>query len=175
MPTKCSDGICGVCMVCAGPEPPLGNRRYDPVYEACVDHDLPVIFHAGRSGIEPEGLRPYALLRHFEAPAAEFPQLPLVLGHGGALDWPEALPLARRRPNLRLGIASLGASAILELVRELGPERLTFGSDWPFYPVASALAKLLLVGRERPEAVEPILRTNPLRVLAWGAERRAAA
>lgn len=145
------------------------------VYEECERLGLPVIFHAGRSGIEPEWLRPYALVRHLEAPAAEFPELPMVLGHGGALDWPDAIPLAARHANLSLGIASLGASAILEMVRELGPERLTFGSDWPFYPVASALAKVLVVGRERPDAVAPVLRENSLRVLEWGAERRAAA
>jgi predicted TIM-barrel fold metal-dependent hydrolase len=52
-------GIVGVCMVCAGPEPPLGNRRYDPVYEACVDHDLPVVFHAGGAGLNEYHVRGY--------------------------------------------------------------------------------------------------------------------
>jgi predicted TIM-barrel fold metal-dependent hydrolase len=46
------DAIAALCMVTGGPEPPLGNRKYDPIYRAAEDHDLPVIFHTGGSGLE---------------------------------------------------------------------------------------------------------------------------
>jgi len=144
------------------------------IYAECQRIGLPVIFHAGRSGIEPDRLRPYALLRHFEEPAAAFPDLPFVLGHGGARDWPDAIPLARRHPNLHLGIASLGASAIREHLRRVGPERVVFGSDWPFYPVATSLAKLLLAVEGRLDDAEAVLRGNALRIFASVRERRRA-
>ena len=92
----------------------------------------------------------------------------MILGHGGARDLPDAIPIAERHANVFLGIASLGASAILRLLEALGPERIVFGSDWPFYPVATSLAKLLLATQDRPEAREPILRGNALRILAFG-------
>lgn len=53
------NGIIGVCMVTAGPEPPLGNRRYDIVYEAAVDYDLPVNFHTGGAGLNEFYVRGY--------------------------------------------------------------------------------------------------------------------
>jgi len=136
------------------------------IYAECQRIGLPVIFHAGRSGIEPESLRPYALLRHFEEPAAAFPELPLVLGHGGARDWPDAIEVARRHDNLFVGIASLGASAIREHLRRVGPERLVFGSDWPFYPLATSVAKLLLAVEGRMDAAEAVLRGNALGIFA---------
>ncbi|MDJ0789003.1 MAG: amidohydrolase family protein [Myxococcota bacterium] len=131
-----------------------------PTYEACERLGIVVIFHAGRSGIEPESVRPYALPRHFEAVLAEFPELIVVLGHGGARDLVEMRRVADPHRNALFGIASLGASSILTLLEELGPERVVFGSDWPFYTVSSALAKLLLATRHDPGLREPVLRGN---------------
>ena len=37
--------VAGVCMMSAGASPPLGDPRYDPIYEAAQRHDLPVVFH----------------------------------------------------------------------------------------------------------------------------------
>ena len=62
----------------------------------------------------------------------------------------------------------MGASAIRRLIDECGPDRLVFGSDWPFYPLATSQAKLLLATRARPEALEPVLRGNALRLFAEG-------
>ena len=45
-------GIIGGCFVTAGPEPPFGNRKYDPIYEAAEANNLPIVFHAGGGGID---------------------------------------------------------------------------------------------------------------------------
>jgi len=42
----------GVVMVTAGASPPLGNRKYDPIYERCEDLGLPVVYHTGGSGLD---------------------------------------------------------------------------------------------------------------------------
>ena len=44
--------VVGVCMITKGPEPPLGHRRYDEVYEAAQKKGLPIIFHAGGSSLD---------------------------------------------------------------------------------------------------------------------------
>lgn len=144
------------------------------LYAECERIGVPVLFHCGRSGIEPERIRGFALPRHFEEAIAAHPRLPFILGHGGARDHPEAVELARRHPHVTLGIASLGATAVLGALQRLGPERILFGSDWPFYPIATALAKVLLATREQPAWREPVLRGNALRILASVEERRAA-
>ena len=45
-------GIVGACLITAGAEPPLGNRKYDPIYAACEKHGLPAIFHTGGGGLD---------------------------------------------------------------------------------------------------------------------------
>ncbi|GGM60885.1 putative TIM-barrel fold metal-dependent hydrolase [Halarchaeum rubridurum] len=42
----------GVVMVTAGASPPLGNRKYDPIYERCEALGLPVVYHTGGSGLD---------------------------------------------------------------------------------------------------------------------------
>ncbi len=144
------------------------------LYAECERIGIPVLFHCGRSGIEPEHLRGFALPRHFEEAIEAHPRLPFILGHGGARDHVEAVALARRYRHVTLGIASLGATALLEALRSLGPERFVFGSDWPFYPIATALAKLLIATREHPAWRAPVLRENALGILASVEPRRAA-
>lgn len=46
------EGMVSAVLESAGPEPPLGNVRYDPIYDICEQIDLPVVFHAGGSSID---------------------------------------------------------------------------------------------------------------------------
>lgn len=52
-------GICAICLITAGAEPPLGNRTYEPIYAAAEAADLPVIFHTGGSGLDNYHLKGY--------------------------------------------------------------------------------------------------------------------
>lgn len=49
---KDEEGFVGVYLVTEGPEPPLGHRRYEPIYEAAADAGLPVIFHSAGSSLD---------------------------------------------------------------------------------------------------------------------------
>lgn len=53
------EGVVALCMITDGAEPPLGNRKYDVIYEACVDNELPVIFHSGSSGLDGYHIKGY--------------------------------------------------------------------------------------------------------------------
>ncbi|MGQ4556290.1 amidohydrolase family protein [Halobellus sp. GM3] len=44
--------IKGIVMVTAGASPPLGNRKYDPIYKRCEDLGLPIVYHTGGSGLD---------------------------------------------------------------------------------------------------------------------------
>jgi predicted TIM-barrel fold metal-dependent hydrolase len=37
--------VAAVCMLSAGAQPPLGDPRYDPIFEAAVRHGLPLVLH----------------------------------------------------------------------------------------------------------------------------------
>lgn len=135
------------------------------VYEACQRLGLVVFFHAGRAGIEPEATHRYALPRHFEGAFSSFPELDFVMGHAGARDAAEALPLALRYENAWLGIHGQGVTTLAEMLEATGGERMLFGTDWPFYHLAATLAKVLIVTEARPDVRAAILRGNAERLL----------
>lgn len=45
------DGFVSVSLPTAGLRPPMGHERYDPIYEAAQDHDLPIVLHGVSSGV----------------------------------------------------------------------------------------------------------------------------
>jgi hypothetical protein len=136
------------------------------IYAECERLGLPVFFHTGRAGIEPGAAHPYTLPRYCEAPLARFPGVAFVLGHSGARDLADAVPLAQRHANAWLDVHGQGVTALRELLAALGGERLLFGSDWPFYHLAATLAKVLMVTEGRPELRAAILRGNAERLFA---------
>jgi predicted TIM-barrel fold metal-dependent hydrolase len=135
------------------------------LYEECGRLNLPVIFHGGRSGIEPAFMRPYALIRRYVAAITSFPQVRFVLGHAGARDVADAIPVAQQHANVWLEISGQGVTQLHELIRTLGYEKLLFGTDWPFYPLAATLAKVLIVTKDHDPARTAILYANAERVL----------
>jgi predicted TIM-barrel fold metal-dependent hydrolase len=63
-----------------------------------------------------------------------YPDVPVLMDHMGYREWTaDALEAARDNPNLYLGttIASFEPMVVERAVRELGPERVVYGSNWP--------------------------------------------
>ena len=131
-----------------------------PIYEECGRLGLPVFFHGGRAGIEPEYTHRFTLIRHYEGAVAAHPEVNFILGHAGARDVADAIPFALEFPNVWLEIHGQGISVLGELVERVGAHRLLFGSDWPFYHLAASLAKVLIVTEGRPEDRSSILHGN---------------
>ena len=138
------------------------------LYEAAERLGLVIFFHGGRAGVEPESRQEYALPRHYEAAVANFPNVPFVMGHGGARDAKGMLDLAVHYDNVWLGIHGQGVTWLDEMIRRTGGERLLFGTDWPWYHLAATQAKVLVVTRDpgRAEIRHAILRGNAERLLA---------
>ena len=46
------EGFLAGCMITGGGGPPLGNRKYDPIYERSSEMGLPICFHTSGSGLD---------------------------------------------------------------------------------------------------------------------------
>lgn len=115
------------------------------IYEACEKLDLPVFWHTGNAGIGPEATRDFSNVPGFEKPVAEFPRVRFIFGHAGNREWERAIPIMKRYSNVWVDTHGQGVSALRRIIAEVGPEKLFFGSDWPWYPIAVHLAKILIV------------------------------
>lgn len=98
--------------------------------------------------------------------AGRHPEVPLICGHTGG-DWELGIRAIRAQPNVSIGIGGSDPTAgFVEMaVRELGAERVLYGSDIGGRSFASQLAKVR--GAEIPEsAKKSILGGNLKRMLS---------
>jgi hypothetical protein len=84
---------------------PADDRHYYPFYAKCVELDVPVSVHASANWTT---ARPSDLghPRAFDRVACDFPELKLILSHGGYPWVLEACLLAWKHPNLYLELAA---------------------------------------------------------------------
>jgi predicted TIM-barrel fold metal-dependent hydrolase len=89
------------------------------------EHGLVVNIHSGSEISHPLAIG--ALCRRF-------PDVTVLMDHMGYREWvSDAIEAARDNPNLYLGttIASFEPTTVERAVRELGPQRVIYGSNWP--------------------------------------------
>ncbi len=138
------------------------------LYEACQRHRLPIIFHTGTS-VFPGARNRFADPLLVEDVAVDFPDLTIVLAHGGRPLWMEtAAFLSRRFPNVWLEISGVPPVRLLEYFPSLArfADKVLFGTDWPG-PGVRDIGDNLRAFRALPipaEAQRHILEENPLRV-----------
>lgn len=135
----------------------------DPIVELATELKAPVFQHTWlkTNGNYPGESTPedVAIL------AARHPEATLVCGHTGG-NWERAIPVVRPHRNVSIGLAGFDPTAgVAEMgVRELGAERLLWGSDAPGRSFASQLGKVKGADITEPER-EMILSGNLRRVL----------
>ncbi|WAL67048.1 amidohydrolase family protein [Amycolatopsis cynarae] len=147
---------------------PPNDRRYYPVYVACVEEDVPFCTQIGHTGplcpSEPGRPIPY-----LDEVLLDFPQLVVVGGHVGYPWLPEVLSLATKYPNFYVDTSAYAVhrlpAELVEFLRGRGRTRVLFGSNYPMLTPAQCLKKLdeLRLG---PEAKECFLGGNARRVFS---------
>ena len=105
-----------------------------PVVEQAIEMKIPILGHAGHPTAPANRARQPRISdgTHFAQLAAEYPEAILIEGHiGGGGDWEWSIKAIRRSPNVYLDTSgSVVDEGMIEMaVRELGAERLLFGTD----------------------------------------------
>ena len=143
---------------------PPDHPRALRIYRACAARGLPILWHCGPVGIEGALSRKMCQLYHYERAVDLCPEATFVLGHSGALQFERGLALAQRHENVYLESSSQGLTNVRRIAEEGPPDRIMFGSDWPFYHQALPLAKALLATEGEPARREAFLWRNAARL-----------
>ncbi len=114
------------------------------VYEACQEASLPVMFHTGTS-IFPGARSRLGRALVLDDVAVDFPELKIILAHGGRPLWmDEAFFLIRRHGNVYMDISGIPPARLLDYfprLEEISGKAL-FGTDWPSPGVKDLRANL---------------------------------
>ena len=165
---RIDDGFVGVRVVPWLWELPPNDRRYYPVYVACVEAGVPFCTQIGHTGplrtSEPGRPIPY-----LEDVLLDFPELVVVGGHVGFPWMSEVLSLAMKFPNFHIDTSAYALhrlpAELVEFMRGAGRSRVMFGTNWPMLSPARALEKIDDLGLDE-EARSLFLGDNARRVFA---------
>jgi uncharacterized protein len=134
----------------------------DPIVERAISMKAPILQHTWLKldGNEPGESTPYDLVEL----AKRHPHANFICVHTGG-DWERGIRIIRDTKNISAEIAGFDpTSGVLEMaVRELGPERVIYGSDVAGRSFASQLAKVL--GADIPESAKELVLGGNLRRL----------
>ena len=121
---------------------PYDGERYAPVYEYANAHALPILAHTW--GDE--------AVRRLAAVARRYPGATFLAGHSGGGDIDINVEEARRTPNLILELTYSGGTPwhVEYFARELGPERIVWGSDTILFASTHQVGKVVFA--DIPEA-----------------------
>ena len=121
------------------------DRRYYPLYAACVELGIPFCTQVGHTGplcpSEPGRPIPY-----LDTVLLEFPELVVVGGHVGYPWIDEVISLAMKYPNFYIDTSAYAVhrlpSALIEYLRGHGRTRILFGTNWPMLSAARCLERI---------------------------------
>jgi predicted TIM-barrel fold metal-dependent hydrolase len=124
---------------------PPSDRRYYPIYVACVEAGIPFCLQVGHTGplcpSEPGRPIPY-----LDTVALDFPELVIVAGHVGYPWTDEMIALATKYPNVYIDTSAYTAERVPESLRGYarahGKKKVLFGSNFPMITPAACLGEL---------------------------------
>lgn len=137
-------------------EAPPTDRRFYPVYVACVDAGVPFCTQIGHTGplMPSEVGRPIYL----DQVALDFPELVIVGGHIGYPWTEEAIAVATKHPNVYIDTSAYTVKRyppeLVRFMRSNGMTKVLFGTNYPMMTHERALQdiddlELTEEGRER--------------------------
>ena len=106
----------------------VDDERYRPAWEYANERGLPVLSHTGTAGLNP--------IKSFEKLAEEYLDAIIILGHAGfgSEGARQSIEAGRKYPNIYPEItgSTIVYGTLERMVRELGADRVLFGTDLPF-------------------------------------------
>jgi predicted TIM-barrel fold metal-dependent hydrolase len=149
-----------------------GLESLGRIYRRCEERGLPVMVHTGTS-VFPGARSKYGRPMELDDVAIDFPDLTILMAHGGRPLWmDEAFFILRRHRNVFLELSGIPPAKLLEYfprLAEIG-DRLLWGTDWPSPGIKSMgenLAQFLAL--PLPEEIKhAATRTTPLRLFPSG-------
>jgi predicted TIM-barrel fold metal-dependent hydrolase len=152
------------------PQVPVSDRRYYPIYQTCIDLDVPIISNAGIAG--PRLPSACQDVMHFDEVCYDFPELRIVMRHG-AEPWEDlAVKLMLKWPGLHYMTSAFAPKyypkAIVDYANTRGAEKVMYAG---YYPMGLSLERIFAELPQVPfrdHVWAPFLRDNAMRVFKLG-------
>jgi predicted TIM-barrel fold metal-dependent hydrolase len=137
---------------------PITGKHYKPALEYAEEHRLVILSHTW-------GDSSHDSPKMLAEVAAAYPNVEFLMGHSGYGDWDGALAAAREHANVYLELtAAYEIGGLIErMVKEVGSEKVVFGTDLPWFDPHFAIGAVCF-SRIGEDDRQNILRRNAERL-----------
>lgn len=139
--------------------------------EAFAVHNRPILFHSGVSEyyLDPKDQHKskpaFGNIEHAAELIANFPQAKFVVGHSGMDAVDAVMAQLGHLSNVWVEVSFQSPERVRELIDVFGPERVLYGSDWPWGNMWATMNVVSTVTRNDPALAYRILYANAQELL----------
>jgi predicted TIM-barrel fold metal-dependent hydrolase len=119
------------------------EARMYPIYAAAQEIGVPILFHTGSSIFRNARIK-YGNPIFYDDIAVDFPELQIILAHGGRGPWHnEAMTMIRLHRNIYIDVSGLSVHKLVRLFPDIDrfSHKFIFGTDWPQVRMGDSIAK----------------------------------
>jgi hypothetical protein len=119
------------------------DAKYYPIYSKCCELDVPIVFTTGPATLVPDAIIDHVAPRYIDFVARDFPELKIVISHGGYPWVNEAIIVVERNRNVFIDLSEYEFSPMSEIYIQAAntmiPNKILYASAHPFVDFRQAL------------------------------------
>lgn len=167
------EAICGLGMHGAAVDPYLAriyanDAKYYPLYSTCCELDVPVVCTTGPATLVPGAVIDHVAPRYIDFVARDFPDLKIIISHGGYPWVNEAIIVAQRNRNVYIELSEYESApmseAYIQAANTIIADKVLYASAHPFVDFREALATYAGLAF-KPDVRQKIMYGNAARLL----------
>lgn len=139
------------------------DAKYYPIYSKCCELDIPIVFTTGPATLVPNAIIDHVAPRYIDIAARDFPELKIVISHGGYPWVNEAIIVAERNRNVYIDLSEYEFSpmseAYVQAANTMISDKILYASAHPFVDFRQALETYQKLNF-KPEVLQKILHDN---------------
>lgn len=144
------------------------DARYYPFYTKCCELNIPVIITTGTASFMPETVIDHTAPRYIDFVARDFPELKIVMSHGGYPWVNEAITVVQRNKNVYLEMSEYEtwpqADIYVQAANSIISDKLLFASAHPFVNFHEQLERYSTLGFNK-DVYQNVMYNNAAKVL----------
>ena len=146
----------------------VNDAKYYPVYAKCCELDIPIIITTGPATLVPQAIMDHVAPRYIDVVARDFPELKVIVSHGGYPWISEMINVAQRNANVYVDLSEYERSplseAYLQAANTMISDKVLYASAHPFVDFKTAL-KTYSELEFTPDVREKVMYSNAAKLL----------
>jgi len=146
----------------------VNDARYYPTYAKCCELNIPVIISGGPGTLVPRAIMDHVGPKHIDVVARDFPELKIVVSHGGYPWVNEMIAVAQRNKNVYFELSEFEdyplSEAYVHAINTIISDKVIYASAHPFVDFKKSLGIYEKMPFS-PEIREKIMYKNAAKVL----------